>query len=86
MTCETEIIKYLQEHKLPTDEITYPPELIGQITIKAFEELFKCIENLRLDLEDCADDCDTLTNYLDILKEGIHKIKLITNTLKEETS
>ena len=71
MTCETEIIKYLQEHKLLTYEITYPPELIDQITIKAFAELFKRIKDLELKLKNCTDNYDILTNTLDILADDV---------------
>ena len=31
MTYEAKIIKYLREQKLPTDEGTYPDELMAQI-------------------------------------------------------
>ena len=46
MTMESEVTKYLQEIGLPEDEGTYPPELMGQITIKVIEDLREEVENL----------------------------------------
>lgn len=48
-----ELIQYLREHSLPENEGTYPPELLAQITIRAFDELF---EQIRTTEEYCADD------------------------------
>ena len=61
-----ELIKYLREHNLPENEGTYPPELLAQITIRAFDELF---ERLRTTEEDCADDIADL-EYSLIKNEG----------------
>lgn len=51
MTYEANMAKYLRDHKLPTDEGTYPEELMAQITIKAFDELADRIQELVDQLE-----------------------------------
>ena len=56
MTYETEMMQYLQNRNLPADESTYPPELMSQITIRAFDELFDRIKELEDELEDSDDD------------------------------
>lgn len=84
MTHETEIeiIRYLQEHNLPPDEGTYPPELLAPITIKAFEELFQRIGHVEQKLEDSDQELMDLAQDYDTFKDNIQEIKSIIDNTK----
>lgn len=79
MTYEIEMTKYLRDHKLPTDEGTYPEELMTQITIKAFDELADRIQEL-VDQLECADDeLRVCESKLEELHDKLTEMKEITS-------
>lgn len=84
MTFETEMIKYLREQSLPANEGTYPPKLMAQITIKAFDELFERIEVLEAELYDSVsyEVLDKCEEELDLCKTELRKLKEKTKNEK----
>lgn len=79
MTYEAEMIEYLQAKQLPTDEGTYPEELMTQITINAFEELFERIEELDSLLETSDEENKILQRENEVLKDLFIDIQNIVN-------
>lgn len=75
MTYKTEIIKYLRDHKLPTNEGTYPEELMAQITIKAFDELADRIQKLQDQFEDANDELGRCEDALEIANDRLADMK-----------
>jgi len=84
MTYEAEMAQFLQKHNLPSDEGTYPPELMNQITIRAFDELFDRIKDLEDQLDDsidiesfykCEKDCNACEDALEKLRTKIKNLK-----------
>lgn len=84
MTFEMEMIKYLREQSLPANEGTYLPELMAQITIKAFDELFERIEVLEAELYDSVsyEVLDKCEEELDLCKTELRKLKEKTKNEK----
>lgn len=77
MTYEADMAKYLRDHELPTDEGTYPEELMAQITIKAFDELADCIQELVDQLEAADDELRVCESKLEGLHDKLTEIKEI---------
>lgn len=84
MTFETEMIKYLREHDLPANEGLYSPELMAQITIRAFEDLFETIEELEEDNEDLQSNLDQSLEQLNVFEDSFDEISLIVYDTKQK--
>lgn len=82
MNYEFEMANFLREQRLPANENTYPPELMTQITIAAFDELLETIETLEDALEESEDKLSDMMSVLDELEDVSNDIKDIFTRLK----